>query len=86
MAMKIEDMTPAQQAMYLMGGGFDREQATRRSRKINQKPMNPAVDRMQDSLNSLSQSMDTMREEPDGENQNQEQLMLQNSEQATITK
>ena len=60
--MRIEDMTPAMQAMYLMSGGYDREQATRRSRKINAKPMNPATDRMQDSLDGLAEAMERIRE------------------------
>jgi len=55
-------MTPAQQAMYLMGGGYDRDQETRRSRKINKKPMNAATDRMQESMDSLAEAMERIRE------------------------
>jgi hypothetical protein len=62
--MRIEDMTPAAQAMYLMSGGFDRDQTAKRNRK---QKVNPAVERMQESLDGLAGAMERIREDRGGE-------------------
>jgi len=60
--MGFHDLTPAQQAMYLMGGGFDRDQEARRNRK---QKSNPRTERMQESLDGLTGAIERIRAEPE---------------------
>jgi len=64
--MGFEDLTPAQQAMYLMGGGDDLDQARATATARRQKA-SPRAERMQESLDSLTEAMERMREDKDVE-------------------